>query len=67
MHRSKRASGLVGTRWQVSAHGHRMVRQRLTLDVVAEHLAVALGAALAESLASLSATRHDEELVVVVQ
>ena len=51
----------------MSAHGHRMVRQRLTLDVVAEHLAVALGAALAESLASLSATRHDEELVVVVQ
>merc|ERR1711966_326503 len=29
------------------------------LDVVAEHLAVTLGAALSEPLASLSASRHD--------
>ena len=35
------------------------------LDVVPEHLAVALGAALAQSLASLSASRHNEVVVVV--
>ena len=35
------------------------------LDVVAKDLAVALGAALAKTLASLSATRHDVKLVVV--
>ncbi len=29
-----------------------------SLDVVAQHLAVALGAALAEALAALSASRH---------
>ena len=29
-----------------------------SLDVVAEHLAVALGAALSKALASLSASRH---------
>ena len=29
------------------------------LDVVTEHLAVALGAALAEALAALAASRHD--------
>ena len=35
------------------------------LDVVAKDLAVALGASLAESLASLSASGHDELVVVV--
>ena len=33
------------------------------LDVVAEHLAVALGAALSEALAALSASRHVDEVV----
>ncbi|EJK54771.1 hypothetical protein THAOC_25570 [Thalassiosira oceanica] len=33
------------------------------LDVVAKDLAVALGAALSESLASLSSSRHDDELI----
>ena len=35
------------------------------LDVVAKDLAVALGAALSESLASLSASRHDESWVLL--
>ncbi|KAL7542634.1 hypothetical protein ACHAWF_011091, partial [Thalassiosira exigua] len=35
------------------------------LDVVAKDLAVALGASLSESLASLSASRHDGWLVLV--
>jgi hypothetical protein len=37
------------------------------LDVVAEHLAVALGAALAESLTALAATRHAVELQVTAR
>jgi hypothetical protein len=37
--------------------GHSGAR---TLDVVTKHLAVALGAALAQALAALAATRHGE-------
>ncbi|KAH9399227.1 hypothetical protein TYRP_018138 [Tyrophagus putrescentiae] len=41
-------------------------RLRDALDVVAEDLAMALGASLAESLASLAAARHDRLVGVVV-
>ena len=37
------------------------------LDVVAKDLAVTLGASLSKSLASLSTSRHDCELVLVVK
>ena len=37
------------------------------VDVVAQHLAVALGAALAEAFASLATSRHDEVLECIVQ
>ena len=33
--------------------------EKLTLDVVAKHLAVALGPSLSKSLSSLAAARHD--------